>query len=107
MDRPPLIVSWISALIVLGIVVYGWHAGKPLTADVIVVLGAFWSWAVRTTLWSSRQLKEHREAIRQIAADTGHEETQVRRLYDRHGNLIETKAEAQRTRKSLPPGDPR
>lgn len=101
MNRPPLIVSWISALIVVGIVVYGWHTGRPLTADVIVVLGAFWSWAVRTTLWSHQQLEAHEQAVARIAAATGAPEAEVRRLYDVSGDLEQVHGELQR--KALPP----
>lgn len=80
--QPPILISWISALIVLGVVVWGWQTGRPLTPEVIGVLAAFWGWAVRTTLWSREQIAAHDDALRQIAETTDTSPDEVRTIYD-------------------------
>lgn len=80
--QPPILISWLSALIVLGVVVWGWQTGRPLTPEVIVTLGAFWAWAVGTTLWTRGQISAHEDAIKQISAATDAPVDDVRSIYD-------------------------
>lgn len=103
MRQPPILISWISALIVLGVVVWGWQTGRPLTPEVIGVLAAFWGWAVRTTLWSRDQLAAHDQAIHQIAETTETTPDEVRAIYDQVYRETKKRAAETTTRKKTPP----
>jgi len=84
------------------VVVVGWWVGKPLTPELLAVIGVLLSWSVKMDRSWSRRLADHREAVRIIGERRGVPDAQVETIYAVLDE--EVGREQRRRRKQLPRG---
>lgn len=85
-----------------GVVVVGWWIGKPLTPELLAIVGVVLSWSVKMDTSWSRRLADHREAVRLIGERRGVPDAQVETIYAVLDE--EVGREEARRRRQLPPG---
>jgi hypothetical protein len=83
------------------VVVVGWWVGKPLTPELLAVIGVLLSWSVKMDRSWSRRLADHMAAVRSISARRGVADEDVETIY---AVLDEEVGREQRRRKQLPGG---
>ena len=90
----PIVLSWLSAVLVLSIVVVGWWTGRPLSPELMGVIGAFWLFTVGTDVAWTRSLSERDTAIKELAVRKGVQDEKVETVYA----LVEAEVEDERRR---------
>ena len=95
--RPlPIFLTWISAVGVLAIVTVGWWTGRPLSPELMAVIAAFWSWAVKSDISWSRSLADHDRAVKELAVRKGVPDARVETVYALVEHEVETERRRQR-----------
>lgn len=90
----PIVLTWLSAVGVLAIVTVGWWVGRPLSPELMAVIGAFWVWTVGSDIAWTRSLSDRDSAIRELAVRKGVPDEQVETVYA----LAEAEVEIERRR---------
>lgn len=99
---PPLvsaILGWLTYAIALGVVGVGWWLGKPLTPELLAVLGAFLAWGAKTDLTVVRRLRGHDRAVAEIAEHRGVSPEHVASVYDLVDDEIAQEQRQERARR--------
>lgn len=82
-QRRPLsaFLTWLSGMGAIGVVVTGWWVGKPLTPELIAVLGVVLSWSFKMELGWNRRLADHSRAVHEIGRRHGVPDAHVETVY--------------------------
>ncbi len=97
--------TWVSSMAAAAVVVVGWWVGKPLTPELLAVIGVLLSWSVKMDRSYTRRLADHREAVRLIGERRGVPDAHVETIYAVLDE--EVGREQARQRKQLNRGRPR
>lgn len=73
--------TWLSGAGAVAVVVVGWWVGKPMTPELLAVLGVVLSWSFKMEVSWNRRLSDHRRAVQEIGARHGVPDARVETLY--------------------------
>lgn len=92
------LLGWLAYAIALGVVGVGWWVGKPLTPELLAILGAFLAWGARTDVAVVRRLRGHERALQEIAEHRGVSPDHVASVYDVVDDAIAQEQRQERAR---------